>query len=802
MSDDTTFGEIWLRILTNSFPSMSEEQAVSLLAKQGGLAKALASGSSNGRGTEITAWLNGVLKERNNIGSAISRDPRKQPAVYSCMNPLFACLFSSESNILSLAARVILALAQVIPPENTYEVITTAIDPDEPRSPNAMLLGILVVMEKATSKPTRTKMCRFLTTICDMSSKRLRDLVRTHLTNAARSTACGPALLHDVVIGMAEIDQNLKDVLCLDLIVDQITNECLSLLETMVDAPESRDRDSTSFSPRREALISQMLSLGALYQMFGAIAPGFLDGKVQKRMLRVLGRGTRHSVLSIQMASTTVLFNLFEMVGADSEGDGVGRDSGSSGGGGASLGPQVYKALIFLLVESHADAKRGSGFDGVLREYVANSMSSSIEKLPRVPIDVLVEPLLAQIQLVGCQVYDFGLLESIIAHPRLSPKCASLIANALGRYALGHPVFWRISDRLLSRLVRKFQDQVADSIVTIVKGAVRLFPPASSRGSREASQTKAAEAQRWLCVCCLRAIVEVSETSLRKQLLEPFDEIEREKRGEDVDTIVSMLSEPASKQNLPQLNGSGAPTDTFLPPKIPKNDRMELTSAGSDSGNIKSASKSSGCEGMGGSSGSGGSGSGRRNTNNDGGNNSGDNSGGSHGRRRGGENSSSRAEEVSPRTTPTSRYRGEKVIKASSMDELRRENSNARRNSNNSGGSNNRTSSPRSDNSGRSGGKGLPAASSPRSDRKTARNRNGGRARPSPRSTKARAAKNKSVNNFVKTTLGQSVNDDIQRIRAQVEEKKRIQDEKEEEQKRKSAKIREAMRKKFAHIKG
>jgi hypothetical protein len=135
MSESATFGEIWLDILIKSFPSMSKEQAVPLLAKQGGLAKALAAGSNAGRNVEITAWLNAVLKARNPIGGAIERDPRKQPAVYSCMNPLFACLFTKESSILSLAARVILALAQVIPPQVTYEVMTTAIDPDDPRRP-------------------------------------------------------------------------------------------------------------------------------------------------------------------------------------------------------------------------------------------------------------------------------------------------------------------------------------------------------------------------------------------------------------------------------------------------------------------------------------------------------------------------------------------------------------------------------------------------------------------------------------------------------------------------------------------
>ena len=67
------------------------------------------------------------------------------------------------------------------------------------------------------------------------------------------------------------------------------------------------------------------------------------------------------------MAATTVLFNLFEIVGIDADSP-IKQDT--DGDTTSSFGPQVYKALIFLLVESHADAKRGSGFDGVLREYV------------------------------------------------------------------------------------------------------------------------------------------------------------------------------------------------------------------------------------------------------------------------------------------------------------------------------------------------------------------------------------------------------------------------------------------------
>ena len=288
MSDNATFGEIWLEILIKSFPSMSKEQAVPLLAKQGGLAKALAAGSDAGRNMEITAWLNAVLKARNPIGSAIERDSRKQPAVYSCMNPLFACLFTKDPNILSLAARVILALAQVIPPQVTYEVMTTAIDPENPRRPNSMLLGLLLAMEKAKEKSTRTKICRFIATICDMSSQRLRALLRTHLLNASRTTPMGPSSLHSVYVSLAEFDVDLRDLMVLDKMIDQTVIETINLCDNLVETPESRDSESSTFSPRREALISQLMSLSNLHATFGTLAPCFQDSSTQKNILHAL----------------------------------------------------------------------------------------------------------------------------------------------------------------------------------------------------------------------------------------------------------------------------------------------------------------------------------------------------------------------------------------------------------------------------------------------------------------------------------------------------------------------------------
>ena len=450
-----------------------------------------------------------------------------------------------------------------------------------------------------------------------------------------------------------------------------------------------------------------------------------------------------------------------------------------------NFGPQVYKALIFLLVEAHADAKSGSGFDGVLREYVANSFSLAIKNLLQVPIDVLVEPLLAQIQLIGCEIYDFHLIKSIINHPRLSSKGASLIANHLGRYALGHPIFWRVSSNLMARLVRKYQLQIKDSIITIVQGAIKLLPLAA-----KAKNNAANGQQQWLCICCLRAILEMSDTALRQSIADELINIQPNQITEDVRAIIDMSNEETSLQNLPSLDESMQLTlnnsngDAEL-------DRLVITSAGSDFGDID------------GNNGNGGrrenkdrtpkKNSPRKKKKKDNNNNNNNyNDGGS----------------TTPRSENSSRrgYRGEKVISATGLKGLRRENDETRR-----------TGSPRSDrgtDNESARGRRRGASSNNNNNSNSNSNSNSkkeiGRVRRQQprRSVSPRrelgttsATPRYSKKTFVKTTLGASVEDDIQRISDKVKQKKIIQEEIEEEKRIKSLKIRKKMRKKFAHIK-
>ena len=105
VSNAPTFGALWLELLNAAFPDMTQAQASALLSKEGALPKAMAVGADKGRSGNIRRWLNSVLQNRRQIAQLINTDPRKEPATFACLSPIFACFYSSDSRIVRLAAQ-------------------------------------------------------------------------------------------------------------------------------------------------------------------------------------------------------------------------------------------------------------------------------------------------------------------------------------------------------------------------------------------------------------------------------------------------------------------------------------------------------------------------------------------------------------------------------------------------------------------------------------------------------------------------------------------------------------------------
>ena len=114
-------------------------------------------------------------------GVNIQRDPHAlAPAVYSCLHPLHACLFSKNPTIVGESAKTIEALVALLPAEVVNRVITTSIEPENPRQPNVFLMGIVNMNSNSTSA-SKEAIARMVTKIC-AGGGHLKDFILRLLT--------------------------------------------------------------------------------------------------------------------------------------------------------------------------------------------------------------------------------------------------------------------------------------------------------------------------------------------------------------------------------------------------------------------------------------------------------------------------------------------------------------------------------------------------------------------------------------------------------------------------------------------
>ena len=103
-----SFGEVWLIILCQSL-KIAPDQAIALLRAPGALSRGMAWGADKGRAADILRWMRAIYAHRRTIVSCMKLgggdyDPHMiAPAVYSCLHPLHACLFSKDTTVVAEA---------------------------------------------------------------------------------------------------------------------------------------------------------------------------------------------------------------------------------------------------------------------------------------------------------------------------------------------------------------------------------------------------------------------------------------------------------------------------------------------------------------------------------------------------------------------------------------------------------------------------------------------------------------------------------------------------------------------------
>lgn len=105
-----------------------------------------------------------------------------------------------------------------------------------------------------------------------------------------------------------------------------------------------------------------------------------------------------------------------------------------------SYAPILYKILTFSIVENHADSE--------IREFFLVNFIQLFEKVPKIPVGVVIEPLVKQIHVSDDTTYvyntfDFDFFISVSRHPRLSVKHGVQLMDVLGKIYLNDFHYFR-----------------------------------------------------------------------------------------------------------------------------------------------------------------------------------------------------------------------------------------------------------------------------------------------------------------------------------------------------------------------
>ena len=112
--------------------------------------------------------------------------------------------------------------------------------------------------------------------------------------------------------------------------------------------------------------------------------------------------------------------------------------------------PVLYKSLTFLLIEFHLDTD--------LREILTRHFIALFAQLPTIPVAILCEPLLKQIELEGgthLQVYDFELLQLVVGHKRATVQVTTGVLGLMVRVAATDMVYHKLAMRLAVTVIRE-----------------------------------------------------------------------------------------------------------------------------------------------------------------------------------------------------------------------------------------------------------------------------------------------------------------------------------------------------------
>ena len=275
------------------------------------------------------------------------------------------------------------------------------------------------------------------------------------------------------------------------------------------------------------------------------IYPNYIEEteNLASNLLAALKKGTREKAVNLRVSSIVLLFKLLEFLAKCKN----------------SYAPIIYKTLTFSFIENHAEI--------VLREVYCRNFVNIIQVFPSIPVDILADPLIKQIQVSEntsyfVNIFDFELLFIISSHPKLQVKIAILLIDLLAKIYLNSLIWNSLCIRILRILLDRFietpvfQEYLKKMFEVLletfrISERKRKFPMKNPLIFSEESEVEVQNAQqRGLIIEILKEILEKQSISFNDFAKNPisalFHSIKQARKTEHLGllTLLKLLGNP------------------------------------------------------------------------------------------------------------------------------------------------------------------------------------------------------------------------------------------------------------------
>lgn len=178
-----------------------------------------------------------------------------------------------------------------------------------------------------------------------------------------------------------------------------------------------RESDSDKSRPA-DVRIAGINFLCDLWMLFPNVVENHEE--ISTELLNTLKRALRDKLDILKFACIAKVFHLLENFANERN----------------SFAPIIYKTLTFYLVENYRDH--------FIREIILSNFSSVFDSILNIPIAILLEPLVKQLQVANDANYspiDFDFFIKIAKHPRLALKNAVQTMDVLGKIYMNEELF-------------------------------------------------------------------------------------------------------------------------------------------------------------------------------------------------------------------------------------------------------------------------------------------------------------------------------------------------------------------------